>query len=490
MECGKIMIALFRDQPRAFYMIFMLEIWERFGFYTVQGVLVLYFVRFAGLSYKDAYYTFGAFTGILYGLVALGGYLGDTVLGTKRTLVLGLIVLAAGYLALAVFDSVHCYYALGLICVGGGLFKANPSNLLSKAYCEQDPRLHSAFTLYYMAVNLGAIVALLIGPFLASHYGYAYASLVSFIGIVLALVHYGFQRRYLTPIHTPADHNKITVWQWGLVCLGIAILVALSAYLLQHAFLTKNLIWMITLIVTAVYFFAMRRETLASQKRMVLAFILMLESVIFFTLYQQMPMSLTVFAVNHVRAYLFFVPIDPQSFQALNGLWILILSPIVAALYLKLHARGLSFSIPYKFALGMTCCGVGFLLLYFCRFSHDAQGMVSSSWLVFAYLFQSMGELLVSALGVAMVAELVPKKMTGFVMGAWFLTSAVAAFTGARVASYTAFPTLAQSGVESLLMYTDVFGCIGVITLVVAVVLWGMSPLLGRLMGRVLTEVR
>ena len=135
---------------------------------------------------------------------------------------------------------------------------------------------------------------------------------------------------------------------------------------------------------------------------------------------------------------------------------------------------------PYKFALGMTLCAVSFLLLYFSRYFYTGNGMVSPWWLIASYLFQSLGELLVSALGVAMVAELVPRKIAGFVMGMWFLTSAVAGFIGATVASYTAIPKQIKPGVESLIIYTNVFACIGIVTLIVAILMWLLSSRLSQ----------
>ncbi|HHJ0475416.1 TPA: MFS transporter, partial [Legionella pneumophila] len=133
-----------------------------------------------------------------------------------------------------------------------------------------------------------------------------------------------------------------------------------------------------------------------------------------------------------------------------------------------------------KFAFGMTMCAVSFLMLYFARYFYVGNGMVSSWWMIFSYLFQSLGELLVSALGVAMVAELVPAANAGFVMGMWFLTSAVAGFIGATVASFTALPENIKPGVESLLIYSDVFACIGLVTLLIAVIMWLVSPRLSR----------
>jgi POT family proton-dependent oligopeptide transporter len=474
------MMNLFREQPRAFHMIFMLELWERFGFYTVQGILTLFFIRHLGYTDVQSYYTFGAFSALVYGMVVIGGYLGDRVLGTKRTIVLGLIVLSAGYFSLALVGKAQVFLALGLICVGNGLFKANPSNLLSKCYEENDPRLHGGFTLYYMAINLGSMVALVIGPAVSTTYGYSYAYTISAVGLCLGLVNYWFQRKHVANVNTEADMREIGVVQWTIVIFSIFLFTEIAAYLLQHVMLAKNLLWAITILVVGVYMLMMRKQGKASFMRMLVALALMIEAVIFFTLYQQMPTSLNLFAVHNVIPTFFGISIDPQSFQALNPIWIVIMSPVLAYFYRKLNQTGVMFTIPYKFALGMTMCAISFLVLYFARYFYTGNGLVSSWWMIFSYLFQSIGELLVSALGVAMVAELVPAANAGFVMGMWFLTSAVAGFIGASVASYTALPEHIKPGVESLIIYTDVFACIGLVTLVISVIMWILSPRLTR----------
>ncbi|MFI4918224.1 MAG: oligopeptide:H+ symporter [Legionellales bacterium] len=477
------MLNLFRDQPQPFYMLFMLELWERFGFYTVQGILTLYFIRYLGFSDIDSYYIFGAFSALVYGLVVIGGYLGDRVLGTKRTIVLGLVVLSAGYFFLALTDKNHVFLALGLICVGNGLFKANPSNLLSKCYEVNDPRLEGGFTLYYMAINLGSTVALFLGPAISSHYGYSYAYMISGIGLTLGLATYWFHRQSVQHINTDADKRSIGVWQWVVILLGIYSFTEFSAYLLQHVLLAQHLLFCITMIVLLFYVYLMRKENRASMMRMLVAFALMIEALIFFVLYQQMPTSLNLFAVNNVLPQLLGFTIDAQSFQALNPIWIVLMSPVLAHGYSVLHKKGIVFAIPYKFALGMTLCAFSFLMLYFARFFYTGNGMVSSWWLIFSYLLQSLGELLVSALGVAMVAALVPASIAGFVMGMWFLTSAVAGFIGARVASYTALPEQVKPGIESLMIYTDAFACIGLVTLLIAIMMWLVSPCLSRYIG-------
>lgn len=474
------MLSLFREQPRAFHMLFFVELWERFGFYTVQGILTLYFIRFLGYSDIIAYYTFGAFSALVYGLVVIGGFLGDKVLGTKRTIVVGLVVLAFGYSFLALADKNNVFLALGFICVGNGLFKANPANLLGKCYKPGDARLHGAFTLYYMAVNIGSIAALIIGPTIASRYGYSPAYMFSACGLLLGLANYIWQRQYIAQVPTQSDHKRISIIQWGLLGCGVVLVAWSAAYLLQHILFAQNLLWLVTFSACSYFFYLMSKEDKYTRIKMLMAFILMLEAIVFFVLYQQMPTSLNLFAVNNVHAQLFGIAIDPQTFQVLNPVWIIIMSPLLALGYKVLHKKNKVFAVPHKFALGMSLCGISFLILYCSRYFYSGNGMVSSWWLIGSYFFQSMGELLVSALGTAMVAELVPASIAGFVMGIWFLTSAVAGFLGATVASYTALPQHIKPGVESLIIYTDVFAYIGGVTLVIALLMWLFAPLLSR----------
>lgn len=474
------MLHLFKDQPRAFHMIFMLELWERFGFYTVQGILTLYFIRYLGFNESDAYYTFGAFSALVYGLIVIGGYLGDRILGTKRSILLGLIVLCLGYCALALTNKDHVFLALGLICVGNGIFKANPSNLLSKCYKENDPRIQGAFTLYYMAINLGSMVALFAGPAISSKYGYSYAYTLSAIGLLVGIANYWLRYKYIASINTDADLRPISLLSWGLIVGGIISMTVLASFLLQHVVIAKNLLLCIGACVLAYYCYLMKNEDRATSLRMLIALFLMFEAITFFTLYQQMPTSITLFALNNVIPNFLGFTIDPQAFQALNPIWIVLLSPILATIYSQLNKKGWSFPIPYKFALGITMCGLSFLILYPARYFYTGAGMLSSWWLIVSYMFQSLSELLVSALGLAMVAELVPSRHAGFVMGMWFLTSAVAGFLGATVASYTALPELVKPGVESLIIYTDVFGSIGVVALFISLLMWLLAPVLSR----------
>lgn len=474
------MLTLLKEQPRAFYMIFVMELWERFGFYTVQGIFILYLMRVLGYTDVESYYTFGAFTALVYGLVLLGGYLGDQVLGTKRTIFLGLVVLLAGYTALALANSSQIFLALGLVCVGNGLFKANPSNLLSKCYAPQDTRLHGGFTLYYMSINIGSTLALILGPALSQAYGYSMAFAASALGLAAGLLNYGLRRKVVADINTEADKKIIKPWQWLLLILLVLVLTGLCSVLLKEIVITKWILIIVTALTLLRYGYFMSQESRVMQKRMLVALILIVEGLIFFVLYQQMPSSLNLFAVNNVISNIGGLHFDPQTFQVLNPFWIIIMSPVLAYFYRRLSRDNIRFSIAHKFALGMTLCGISFFLLYFARFFCNAEGMIGPGWMVASYFFQSTGELLVSALGLAMVAELVPIRIVGFVMGAWFLTSALAGYLGAYLAAFTALPEQVQSGSESLMIYTSVFGSIGLITLGISLLMWLAAPLLNK----------
>jgi proton-dependent oligopeptide transporter, POT family len=212
---------------------------------------------------------------------------------------------------------------------------------------------------------------------------------------------------------------------------------------------------------------------------MLVAFVLMLEAIVFYTLYQQMPTSLNFFAINNVECNFLGIDFNPQSFQFLNTFWIVVMSPILAFLYTHYGAKKKDMSLASKFALGMTLSAISFSLLYFTKYFNNI-GVVSAWWLVATYFFQSTGELLISALGLAMVAELVPRKLVGFIMGMWFLTTAIAGVTGAYVATLTAAPAGITGAVNTLPIYTKVFLQIGLATFVVAAIMWATSPFLNK----------
>ncbi|WP_230383351.1 oligopeptide:H+ symporter [Piscirickettsia salmonis] len=463
-------------------MIFFVEMWERFGFYGMQALLAVYFVKSLGMSDVESFSVMGAFMALVYGFVSIGGYIGDRVLGTKRTMVFGAIVLAIGYFLLAASVDLPqiIFIALGTICIGNGLFKANPSSLLSKCYKEGDPKLDGAFTLYYMSINLGSFISMSLTPTISEHFGWSMAYVVCGIGLVIALLNYMVCRHWVDHVGSEAGMKQLSMNKLITVIVGSIVFIFISAYLLEHL---KVAHWVLTIVAVSVvlyYFYETAREDTGYRAKMVVAFILMLVGVVFFVLYMQMPMSLNFFAINNVEHNILGISINPISFQALNPFWIVAISPILAFFYSHFGTKGKDLSMPFKFSIGMFLCAFAFLVLPLGAKFANVQGMVSSNWVILSYLLQSVGELMISGLGLSMVAQLVPQRLMGLVMGIWFLTSATAAVIGGWVSTLTAAPKGVTDPLQTLPLYSHVFMQIGVVTFVIAIVTLLAAPLLTR----------
>ncbi|XTZ36669.1 dipeptide/tripeptide permease DtpA [Salmonella enterica] len=467
-------------QPKAFYLIFSIELWERFGYYGLQGIMAVYLVKQLGMSEADSITLFSSFSALVYGLVAIGGWLGDKVLGTKRVIMLGAIVLAIGYalVAWSGHDAGIVYMGMAAIAVGNGLFKANPSSLLSTCYAKDDPRLDGAFTMYYMAVNVGSFFSMLATPWLAAHYGWSVAFALSVVGLVITIINFAFCKRWVKNYGSKPDFEPLRIGYLLATIVGVVVLIAVATWLLHNQGIARMVLGVVALAIICIF----AKETFALQgaarRKMIVAFILMLQAIVFFVLYSQMPTSLNFFAIRNVEHSLIGLTFEPEQYQALNPFWIIIGSPILAAIYNKM---GDTLPMPHKFAIGMVLCSGAFLILPLgTKFASDA-GIVSVSWLIASYGLQSIGELMISGLGLAMVAQLVPQRLMGFIMGSWFLTTAGANIIAGYVANQMAIPDNVTDPLMSLDVYGRVFLQIGVVTAVIAVLMILAAPKLNRM---------
>jgi len=467
-------------QPKAFYLIFSIELWERFGFYGLQAIMAVYLVKQLGLSESDSITLFSSFSALVYGLVAIGGWLGDKVLGTKRVIVLGVLVLALGY-ALVAFSGHNVsivYIGMATIAVGSGLFKANPSSLLSTCYDKDDPRLDGAFTMFYMSINIGSLFSMMLTPWLAAKYGYSVAFSLCVIGLIITLFNFLFCKRMVKDYGSKPDFAPLQVGKLLMTLVGVVVLIALANWMLHHQVIARLVLAVIALGIVLVFAkeaFALQG---AARRKMIVAFLLMVEAILFFVLYMQMPTSLNFFAIRNVEHTILGITFAPEQFQALNPFWIMLASPLLAALYNKM---GDKLPMPHKFAFGMVLCSAAFLVLPVgAKFASDA-GIVSVNWLILSYALQSIGELMISGLGLAMVAQLVPQRLMGFIMGSWFLTTAGAAVIAGKVANLMAVPENVNDPLVSLATYSRVFQEIGIVTAVIALLMLITAPLLNRM---------
>ncbi len=468
-------------QPKPFYLVFFIELWERFGYYGMQALIVLYFIKELNFSDSEADHLFAAFAALIFLLPSLGGYIGDRVLGTKNTMILGTLVLIIGYASLAVAGDKDIYLPLGIIAVGVGLFKANPASLLSKIYEGDATKLDGGFTLYYMAINIGSFFSMSLTPIFAGIWGWHAAFGISALGLCLALLTYFILRSLVKAYGSKPDFEKITIKTMALITIGTIALIALSSWLLKHYTFSGWLILLGGVVVLFIFLSEIKKSPANEKRSLILCLILIIQAIIFFVLYLQMPTSLNLFALRNVDHHLWGIPIEPASYQVFNSAWIMVLSPILAMIYNQLAYRNRDLSIPMKFALGTFCTGISFMVLsvgiHWC--SHD--GIISGWWVVLFYFFEGAGELLVSALGLAMMSRFVPQRLMGFTMGSWFLCTSIAGIIAGNVASLAAVPREITDPVQSMAIYYNLFTKIGIITIATSLLMAAFVPTLKRL---------
>ena len=464
----------------AFSALFLVEMWERFGYYGMTAVVLLYMVEKLGYSDDRANLTFGAFTAMVYAAPAVGGWIGDRVLGSRRMTVLGALVLAAGYLLLALPDG-PLFVALGVVAVGNGLFKANPANLVSKVYEGEPSKIDSAFTLYYMAVNVGATFSQILTPLIAIWAGWHAAFGVCAAGMLVSVVNYLVMRRHLAHVGSPPDFAPLDLRKLGLVLLGSAAAVAFVTGVVQNLGLARAVITAASIAMLGIFGVLIARSGPAERKGLVAVFLLTAQGILFFIFYQQMSTSLTLFALRNVDLrFLFGYEIPPGQLQALNPIWIFILGPLVAWSYDRMARGRGDFSIAAKFAMGFAVLALGFFAFGLSGlFAHE--GKVSVWWMIGGYGLYSLGEILISGLGLAMVARYVGPGMRGFVMGLWFLASGISQYLGSFVANYASVPQNVTNPVETLPLYTRLFVVLGGVATLGTLAAIAMLPLMRRL---------
>jgi proton-dependent oligopeptide transporter, POT family len=470
------------SRTRGFTTLFLIEMWERFGYYGMTAVVVLFMVQKLGYTDDRANLTFGAFAALAYTVPAVGGWIGDKLLGSRRTMVLGASILVLGYIGLSIPNHPELLFpALGLVAVGGGVFKANPANMISKLYEGDSAKIDSAFTMYYMAVNIGATGSQIATPLIAIKFGWHVAFAVCAAGLVVGLINYFAMSRYLSHVGSEPDFRPLDVRRLGMVLIGIVVGIVLVTFIIQNLTVARWTVIVGFVSMLAIFGFMMQRGSERERKGLIAVLILTGLGMLFFIFYQQMSTSLTLFSLRNVDLDFFGYHVPAGQVQALNPIWIFLLSPGLAWLYNHLgQARGGDFHISTKFAMGFAILSIGFFTYGFSGHFATA-GKVSFWWMIAGFGFQSLGELLISGLGLAMVARYAGPSLRGFIMGIWFLATGISQYLGSWVATIASVPRGVTSPVESLPLYTNLFLKLGVVAVVGTVLAAALIPTMKRL---------
>ena len=490
--------AAVKCQPnKAFMVLFCVEVWERFGYYGMASLLVLYMVQQRGFSDARAYSTWGAFSALVYAMPMLGGYLGDHVLGLRRTLVLGAATMAVGYLLLSVPLRTTLFPAMGLIALGNGLFKVNPNNLVSRLHEGEHSKLDVLFTVYYMSLQLGAFVSILllpwikdqtqwlitIGPLRFDSWHLAFG--VSALGLTLGLLNYGVFRGYLRPYGAAPDFRPVRPGTLaGVIVISLAI-AALLSQVIGYSAAALAVVVLLVLVLICVFARLLATGEPGARNGVIACIVFTLMSIIWAVYNQQIYTSLTLFALRNVKLSLLGMHLAPAQFQDLNQFWLAVLSLPLAWLYgHRARSSGGDFSIAAKFTVGLYLLAAAFFLYAASSLTaHD--GVTSPGWLVAGYFAQSLAELLISALSFSMISQLVAERSRGIIMGGWFLGMGLSNYAGGAIASLASVPAGVTSPVATLPIYVHLFKWLGAGALAAAIIATLLVPWLNRLTGAI-----
>ncbi|MGH8217794.1 MAG: peptide MFS transporter [Steroidobacteraceae bacterium] len=457
------------SRARAFSVLFLIEMWERFGYYGMQVLLVVFMIEYLGFTDRRANLTWGALAAMIYAVPVLGGWVGDRVLGARRTTLLGALVLCLGYLLLSVpwrlfvphgWAEPLLFFCLGLIATGNGTFKANPSSLVSRMYEHEPSKLDGAFTMYYMAINIGALISQALTPWLRVRYGWHWAFLACAGGLVLGIVQLLLRGRLIGHIGTRPDFEPLRVGRLAAVLVGILILAVLIAIVVQNLAVARAIVWLAGLGLLALFAVLIARGGRSERAGLIAMLILTGETLLFFVFYQQISTSLTLFALHNVRLDFYGYSVPPEQFQVLDPFWIVVCSPLLALLYGRLGQHGRDLSIPGKYAWGFALLALAFFV-YSLSGTHAAGARVSPWWMIGGYLLLSIAELLISGLALAMVSRYIGPERRGLMMGAWLLSMGLAQYIGSFVANFASVPIGITDPARTLALYTHLFRVLG-----------------------------
>lgn len=488
--------------PRALFTLFFAEMWERFSFYGMRALLILYMTKvlFQEMAQSDAderaYGIYGAYGALVYGTPVLGGMIADKILGFRKSIMFGGILMALGQFLLVITkhtDISIFFIALSLIVMGNGFFKPNISSFLGTFYQQNDPRKDSAFTIFYMGVNVGALLAPLTCGYLGETYDWGLGFGLAGVGMMLGLYVFHRSAKNFGDHGIAPDPEKLKKPVFlglkleTLIFAGCILSLPLFAAMLNVNEIMSYVLGVLgVLIVGFLLYEAFYKNDKIGGQRIGVILILAFFHTLFWAFFEQAGSSLTLFTERNVNRVVFGYEIPTSIFQSVNPFYIVILAPLFTLIWQKLRSWRMEPFTPAKFAWGLVQLGLGFGVLVLGANYFSMNGMVPLLFLMLGYLLHTTGELCLSPVGLSMITKLSPSRIVGFVMGAWFLSISFAHHLAAIIAKLTAAPKeldgVAASAEKTLTIYSGVYWEGTLLILGASIVLFMLVPLIRKWM--------
>jgi len=478
--------------PKQLWYLFLAEMWERFSFYGMRGMLTIFMVEKLLMSQRDANLKYGAIQAFTYTMAFVGGLFADKILGFRKSIFWGGLLMIIGSFALAFSPDTLYYIGISFTIVGTGFFKPNISTMVGALYKEGDPRRDAGFSLFYSGINIGALLGGYLCIKVANEYTWNAAFSLAGIFMVFGLAIFSFTQKTLGPIGlSPMNASPLIskgrkkLYEY-MVYAGGLLVIPFILLLIRNSDYSDLFMYIVGPCTVIYIIYEMTRGTWDEAKKLIAAMIFIIFSIFFWAFFEQSGGSLSLYARYSVNNQVMGMTFDPNEINnAVNALFVIIFSPLVGLIWLWLNKRKLEPNTVVKFGLGFLFLGLAFYVFYLTRFSLDGSGKASLNVFTLAYLVVTIGELCLSPIGLSIMTKLSPKRLVGVMMGMWFLASAYGQYAAGILGAGMVSPKENASLSDSIFSYTQGYYQLAVYAAISGILLIIISPLVRKLMGEV-----
>ena len=476
--------------PKQLWYLFLVEMWERFCFYGMRGVLAFFMVDQLGLLEGKANLQYGAIQAFVYAFTFIGGIFADKILGFKKSLLFGGIIMILGNLLIAASPHDFFYYGITLSIIGTGFFKPNVSSMVGELYHENDGRRDAGYGMFYAGINIGGMLGGAIPIYLGKNYSWSLCFLSAAIVMIIGVITFLLTKKHLAPIgnsplenHTKKKRNlyEIAVYAGSIVVIPFVYIMVINSSFTEY--------FMYTIGAIAVLYFLyelLRIKDRSQQYKLLAAFIFIFGYFMFMAISEQSGGSLSLFAKDNLTDKLLFFTIDPNVVNnSINSLYVIIFSPLIGLLWIFLYKRKIEPNTVVKFGFSFILLAAGFFIFYSARFFVDVNGLSSLNVFALGYLVYTLGELCIGPIGMSVITKLSPKRLFGMMMGLWFLSSAFGQFAAGKLGSEMSNANTGTTLMSKLIAYTDGYYQLAIYSLIAGIVLIVSTPLIKKLMQEV-----
>ena len=482
--------------PKQLWYLFFSEMWERFSFYGMRGMLVIFMVSQLAMNDKVANLQYGATQAFVYAFTFIGGLFADKILGYRKSLFWGGLLMIAGSIILAINPQQFFFFGISFTIIGTGFFKPNISTIVGKLYKDDDHRRDAGFSLFYAGVNLGALIGGYICIAVAN--GSLWTSLVpahlrwniafGFAAVVMVVSLLTFTQTQkslgdigLSPLKdTPSSKRKrLEVGTY----IGSLLIIPVIMTMVSNTDYTDIFMFIIGPASLLYLFYEMRSFSLAENKKLFAALVLIIFSIFFWAFFEQSGGSLSLFAAHNLNNTLLGIPLDPNGVNnSANSFFVIAFAAIVGLVWLWLNKRKLEPNTVVKFGLGFLFLAGGFAVFYYTKFFADANGRTSLDLFTFGWFIITFGELCLSPIGMSAMTKLSPQKTQAVIMGMWFLASAYGQYFAGLLGANIAEASTNASNLEKLSVYADGYKQLAIYAFIAGILLILIAPFVKKLM--------